>query len=361
MFNDNNYLVSVIAPIYNVENYVSKCIQSICDQSYQNIEIILVDDESTDSSGRIADEFSERDNRITVIHKENGGVSSARNAGIEAAKGDYVCFIDGDDFVASDYVEYMLNIALKYDAQLAIVPMVLGTFNQKQEQHYEDYEISSEKALEKLLCYRIREGCYSKLFRKDLLEKNLRFSNKLVMGEGFTFNSIAIQKADTLAIGTKKVYYYRRDNIASATSKFNKSRFENGLYALDVIRDNIKYRTPEVMKAWEYAYWRTHTDVYDAIVLAHSETECKELYEKCKKITRKNALVALSVPIKTQDKIRAMVMWICPKAIPLMMKIRKRIYRIGGVIRNKFARADLILIRGFQGVNTANARIAVSI
>lgn len=357
---DEKILVSVIVPIYNVENFVSKCIHSICNQSYRNIEIILVDDESTDSSGRIADDFSEKDKRIVVLHKENGGVSSARNAGIEAAKGDYLCFVDGDDFVASDYVEYMLNIALKYNAQLTIVPQVLGTFNRKQEQHFEDYEISSEKALEKLLCYRIREGCYSKLFRKDLMGENLRFSNKLVMGEGFTFNSIAVQKADTLAIGTKKIYYYRRDNIDSATSRFNKTRFENGLYALDVIRDNIKYRTPNVIKAWKYAYWRTHTDVYDAIVLAHAETECKELYEKCKKVTRANALVAFSVPIKTQDKIRAMIMWMCPRAIPAMMKIRKRIYHIGGVLRNRFTYANLIPLRGFQEFNSTDTRIAVA-
>lgn len=336
--NRHNVKVSIIIPIYNVERFVTKCIQSACDQSYKNIEIILVDDESKDGSGQIADSFSQKDERITVIHKKNGGVSSARNAGIEASTGDYICFIDGDDYVASDYVEYMLSIALRYDAKLVISPQVLGTFNEKQENSYKELVISPEDALEKLLCYRIREGCYSKLFRRDFLGSDLRFSGDLIMGEGFTFNSIAVQKADKVVIGTKKIYYYRRDNTTSATSEFNRNRFENGLYALEVIRNNIQYRTPKVMKAWKYAYWRTHTDVYDAIVLAKAEKECKELYEKCKHITRTKGLIALFVPIKFQDKLRAMIMLIYPKVIPMMMKIRRNAYKIGrgGVIPNYY-------------------------
>lgn len=329
MMDRHNIKVSIIIPIYNVEKFVTQCVQSACDQSYKNLEIILVDDGSRDSSGQIADSFAQKDTRVTVIHKKNGGVSSARNAGIEAATGDYVCFIDGDDYVATDYVEYMLNIALKYDAKLVIAPQVLGTFNERQTTSYKEFIISPEEALEKLLCYRIRVGCYSKLFSREFLGTDLRFFEDLVMGEGFTFNSIAVQKADKVIIGTKKIYYYRRDNTTSATSEFNQQRFENGLYALKVIYNHIQYKTPKVMKAWKYAYWRTHTDVYDAIVLAKAETKCKALHDRCKHFIRTKGLIALSVPIKFQDKLRAIVMIIDPQAIPMMMKIRKKVYRIG--------------------------------
>lgn len=340
MIDNSEIKVSIIIPIYNVEKYVTKCIQSACDQTYYNIEIILVDDESKDNSGKIADSFSRKDGRIKVIHKKNGGVSSARNNGIDASTGDYICFIDGDDYVANDYVEYMLSIALKYNAEFVIAPQVMGTFNERQEKSYSELIITPEEALEKLLCYRIREGCYSKLFSRDFLGDDLRFSNELVMGEGFTFNSIAIQKAEKIAIGTKKIYYYRRDNTTSATSKFNKEKFENGLYALEVIRNNIIYKTPKVMKAWEYAFWRTNTDVYDAIVLAKAEKDCRDLYNKCKHVTKTRGLVALTVPIKFQDKIRAMVMMIYSKAIPMAMYIRRRAYHIdrgGGVILNNYS------------------------
>ena len=96
--------VSVIIPVYNVETYISKCISSVIEQSYKNIEIILIDDGSKDSSGKILDEYEKGDDRITVIHQKNKGVSAARNRGLELASGDYVVFVDGDDWVDSNYV-----------------------------------------------------------------------------------------------------------------------------------------------------------------------------------------------------------------------------------------------------------------
>ena len=94
-----NDKLSIVVPIYNVEKYLRKCINSLINQTYKSIEIILVDDGSSDSSGNIADEYAEKDSKIKVIHKTNGGVSSARNSGIEAAKGDYICFTNGDDHI----------------------------------------------------------------------------------------------------------------------------------------------------------------------------------------------------------------------------------------------------------------------
>ena len=107
---DSLKMVSVIIPIYNVENFVEKCIESILFQTIQNLEIILVDDGSSDGSGDICDVYAKKDARIKVIHKKNGGVSSARNMGISNATGEYICFVDGDDFVADDYIEYLLRL-----------------------------------------------------------------------------------------------------------------------------------------------------------------------------------------------------------------------------------------------------------
>ena len=103
-------LVSVIVPVYNVDRYLGRCIKSIMQQSYRNLEIILVDDGSTDNSGTICDTFKETDDRIIVIHKENGGLSDARNAGIKVFTGEYVTFIDSDDYVSSDMISSMLTV-----------------------------------------------------------------------------------------------------------------------------------------------------------------------------------------------------------------------------------------------------------
>ena len=106
-------LISVVVPIYNVENYIKKCVDSILSQTYKNLEIILVDDGSPDRCGEICDKWTKKDNRIKVIHKENGGLSDARNSGIEIAKGDYLSFIDSDDYVNKDFIKILYNLLIE--------------------------------------------------------------------------------------------------------------------------------------------------------------------------------------------------------------------------------------------------------
>lgn len=115
--------VSIVIPVYNNEKYVEKCIESVCSQTYKNLEIILVDDGSTDSSGKICDRFAEKDNRIIVLHQENGGVSNARNNGIDIATGEYLTFVDGDDYVGVDYITDLVKCMNKNDAQMVICGM----------------------------------------------------------------------------------------------------------------------------------------------------------------------------------------------------------------------------------------------
>ena len=116
--------ISVIIPVYNVEDYIEQCIRSVCASTYRNIEIILVDDESTDKSGIICDKYADLDKRIRVIHKKNGGVSEARNIGIENSIGDYISFVDGDDYIEVDYIERLINAANDSEAELVIAGFV---------------------------------------------------------------------------------------------------------------------------------------------------------------------------------------------------------------------------------------------
>ncbi|MBP3703356.1 MAG: glycosyltransferase family 2 protein, partial [Lachnospiraceae bacterium] len=113
--------ISVIIPVYNVEAYVGKCIKSVCRQTYEELEIILIDDGSTDSSGKICDEWAENDNRIVVLHQENRGLSGARNAGLEKATGEYITFLDSDDYIAPMTYEEMLRAGKQFQADVTIV------------------------------------------------------------------------------------------------------------------------------------------------------------------------------------------------------------------------------------------------
>ena len=111
MIKREQYLVSIIVPVYNIEKYILECIQSLVNQTYTNLQIILVDDGSKDNSGIICDEWAAKDQRIEVIHKVNGGLSDARNAGLDKVKGEYIFFVDGDDYVLDDFVESIMNAA----------------------------------------------------------------------------------------------------------------------------------------------------------------------------------------------------------------------------------------------------------
>ena len=117
---NKNALISIIVPIYNVDSYLRKCFDSIISQTYSDFELILVDDGSTDDSPKICDEYARKDDRIIVIHKKNGGVSSARNAGLNVAKGEYIGFIDPDDYIVSEMYECMVNAIEKYKSDMVV-------------------------------------------------------------------------------------------------------------------------------------------------------------------------------------------------------------------------------------------------
>ena len=118
-------LISVVIPVYKVEQYIHECVDSVIAQTYKNLDIILVDDGSPDSCPAICDEYAERDNRIRVIHKKNGGLSSARNAGIDIARGEYICFVDSDDYVSEIYVEQLYTTLKESGADMACTMIAL--------------------------------------------------------------------------------------------------------------------------------------------------------------------------------------------------------------------------------------------
>ncbi|MGZ0749368.1 glycosyltransferase family 2 protein [Kluyvera sichuanensis] len=237
-----NKLVSIIIPMFNVERFIAKCVKSVMEQTYLNIEIILIDDGSPDKSGDIVEEFSKVDNRIKLIRTENRGVSSARNLGIAQSSGEYLVFVDGDDYLSPDYVDYMMKLASDSCADFIMSRNCrLFPSEEKQDTDCDGVEIwSPEKAASELLYPgRIEIGCWNKLFRKEFLISNdIKFPITLFMGEGLCFIVNAAQKANKICVGSKKVYNYRKDNQQSATTITNIPKYFNALSALDYIDEN---------------------------------------------------------------------------------------------------------------------------
>lgn len=317
--------VSVIVPIYNVEKYIGKCILSIIEQTYKNIEIILVDDGSLDDSGNIADEYATRDNRIKVIHKANAGVSAARNSGLDAATGDFVCFSDGDDYVMPNYVEHLLKLCLTYHADVAYTVDMYTTFHNEHIANSQVKVITPEDATENILCYKVPIGVYSKLFNREFLVKNnIRFLEDVYIGEGFNFNTACFQRANKVVMSNERIYFYRRDNEASAMTSFKEAKCLMALKAIDIIKDNLVLRTPRVLKAWKFAHWHTHFDMYCWIVNSNAIHINEELYKRCCSVAQKEALIALSVPTKKSERIRGILGLIAPIIVAKLMLWRNK-------------------------------------
>lgn len=323
----NEMKVSIIIPIYNVQNYLEECLESVVRQSYKNLEIILIDDGSTDNSGKIADQYAKNDKRIKVVHKKNEGVSIARNVGIDMATGEYVCFADADDCLMEDYVEYLLKLILANNSDIALTKEMFTTFHRKQvkEDMIENY--SAEKTTYEILIYNIPIGVYCKMFRRTFLNKNkIRFLPNIFIGEGFNFNTMAFQRANNVAIGHKKIYFYRRNNPTSATTKFSMKKWDNALFAIENIKRDLLINNNYINTAWKYANWHTTCDAFNFMVIAKAEKQNKDTYRRYKTIVRKDAIYAFKVSIKPKEKIRSILFIIYPRLVPRLISIRNRKY-----------------------------------
>ena len=240
-------LITIIVPIYKVEEYIDKCINSILNQTYKNLEIILVDDGSPDRCGSICDEYAKKDNRIVVIHKENGGLSDARNAGIEKAHGKYISFIDSDDFVTADYIEYMYRMLKKENVKLAVcgIQVVWKKTKMKQDNKLNCYKYTAEEAFNNLLWSKgIEISAYGKLYDRELWEKN-KFPKGKVYEDTYVMYKI-FEEAKNLVYGEKKSYFYiARKGSISKQKGFNKNE-EDYILHTKIMLDYIEKKYPNL-------------------------------------------------------------------------------------------------------------------
>ena len=214
-----NPLISVIVPVYNVEKFLNQCVDSILAQTYKNFELILVDDGSKDKSGDICDDYAEKDPRIRVFHKENGGVSSARNCGLDNARGEYVCFVDSDDWVHNTYIEDMVKPEM-YD--LVIQGFKDGNITKKYSIEYITNQI---EILDAFIYHLLKQDgpshiIYSKLYKSSIIEINkLRFDENIWLGEDLLFNLQFISYSKNVYF-TNTYSYVHRQLTESLTGKF---------------------------------------------------------------------------------------------------------------------------------------------
>lgn len=209
----SNIKISVIVPVFNVAPYITRCIESLQNQTFSEMEIILVDDGSTDESGKICDSFSKQDSRIIVLHKENGGLSSARNAGIDMARGKYLGFVDGDDWIAKDMYEELYYLAESEDAQI-VSCKYQGVDNEDIEnaENIEETHIFTvlecKDALKKFFFREITESVCDKLFLRKLFS-GLRFPVGEI-NEDTVMVANLLMKSQRIVFSERRLYFYRK-------------------------------------------------------------------------------------------------------------------------------------------------------
>ncbi len=217
-------LISVVIPVYNVEKHLRKCLDSIVNQTYKNLEIILINDGSKDNSDEICREFAEKDDRIVYVSRENRGVSATRNEGIDLSHGDYFSFIDSDDYLELDTYEYLLNLVSKHDVD-AVNYEYFITYPDKETAHRiteKKYGLFERKGAQKQLVYNVAFA-WNKLFSKKIIE-NLKFDETILRGEDSLFSRFAFSKASKVWFDHRPLYHYVQSDNSAVRGNFRPSQ-----------------------------------------------------------------------------------------------------------------------------------------
>lgn len=294
-------LISIVVPVYKVEGYLEECVDSILHQTYSNFELILVDDGSPDKCGEICDNYARIDKRVIVIHKANGGLSDARNAGINIAKGKYITFVDSDDYISNEYLSVLYQAASESDAEI-----VQGAESQQPEtldqiKDFHKVELSSEQALKNMFLFDIVQVmAWGKLYRSSLFHE-IRYPKGKVNEDNFTTYKL-IAKANKVVCLPRIIYYYRINPTGIMNKKFNESRFD----ILQTPEEIKKYFSGDIhrfQKEFDYYVMRINIRLYNEIIAAG---KTKVFAEYLKKIRRTLKRYNLKGSI-CDDKYRRMI------------------------------------------------------
>lgn len=304
-----NKLVSIIIPIYKVESYLDKCINSVVAQTYKNLEIILVDDGSPDNCPQICDLWAKKDNRIKVIHKQNGGLSSARNAGLDVCKGDYICFIDSDDWVEPTYVEELYSTLTQNNADLALcgvnnidengsihemIPPLDKSFYKKTELS----ELMYIKCFKKNLMIVV---AWNKLYKKEIWQ-NLRYPLGKVCEDEFVLFDILNSCNNGIAITNSKLYNYL----------YRKSSIMNSLN-YNIVFDGID-ATIERYNKFEDKYLKqmTATEILNSYIIGYKRFYKHKIAKEIVKRFRKDYKIYKKDIKSLRLKMKYFIFKICP-------------------------------------------------
>lgn len=284
--------VSIIVPVYNVKPYLEKCITSILIQSYQDFELILVDDGSTDGCSKMCDIYAEQNNKIKVIHKINGGLSSARNAGIEVAQGKYLSFIDSDDYIAEDMIELLVNQLEKEKADISICGIFHCYSGKNPEKSKPWYRVlNSEEAIEIAFEGKIFSvNAVNKLYKKEIFN-SIRYPEGKATEDAFVIVDVFSRANRIVATSEQKYFYFHREGsittVKTASNCFDCiEAYERNYKIIKNKYPNIEYIAKSNL-CWSYFY------ALDRLLRAEDEKKYIDMEKNIIRFIRRNIVFIL--------------------------------------------------------------------
>lgn len=278
MTNGGKPLVSIIVPVYKVEEYLAECVDSLLMQTYPNIEIILVDDGSPDDSGAVCDAYAASDSRVTVIHKENGGPGSARNTGVGLARGEWLTFIDGDDYVSPIFIEVLFQAAVKMHAEVALLPSG-SVFREDGDCNLiNEFDITenltsfdSVTCLQMMLYQEIDSGLHGRLYRKNRIGAE-PFPIDMCIGEDIVATYGAVLNVDRVAlVDCRALYAYRWRSGSLIRREFEPVKAQSALKLSSWLKVYVQDRCPELAPAVSSRCFSVCRMVYAQLPVANNK------------------------------------------------------------------------------------------
>lgn len=307
--------ISVIIPVYNVKNYLDACMECVCKQTYKNLEIVIIDDGSNDSSGQMCDIWAKKDCRIRTVHKKNGGLSDARNSGIDIATGDYILFVDSDDLMSERLIEHLYKIIEKTDADIAICDAVHCYPGQAF--IYVDETVCRILSSEEAMCEMMYQtsflyAAWAKLYRRELFD-NLKFP------VGLLFEDVAIMykvfaKANLIVYSNAKLYGYLHRANSITTSKFSRKNCD----ILSICNEQLSFAQAYSRKVYEAALSYQIVGALRIYLNAPRTIEFKKDLSECESIIKKNGNRVLR-NVNCRKKLKISI---------ILFRINKHILRI---------------------------------
>lgn len=319
---DQMPLISVIVPVYNTQKYLSKCIESLINQSYRHLQIVIIDDGSTDNSQSLCDAYAEQDSRVTVVHKKNQGVSSARNLGIELAHGDYISFIDSDDWLEPDAYEHLIRCILKHKVDAVIFEYFVD--DEKGRSAHKTYPhlhglMDKAKAVETTISP-VNRFAWSKIYAKNLI-CNLRFEESIHIGEDTLFACAALGNAKSVFYTDKSLYHHVQSEVSATRCAFNQKRF-TGIEAYSRLVLLCKNNYPKIVYVALSAYVSLLVSTIVELYGAKDYPESEEIIGNLNRKVRSHFLsVIFSGKISIRVKLRFLLCCINPW-LPFMLHKR---------------------------------------